>query len=51
MYDEEKLMEILEENNVGTSKQGKICLYDLVKNVIGSKNPDMYKHWNQKYSS
>lgn len=42
MTDNNKLIEILKENNVRISKLGNICLNDLVDNVIQSKNSDGY---------
>ena len=40
-YDNDKLVQIMEDNNVNISK-GKICLNDLVENVMKSKNPILY---------
>lgn len=39
---EEKLIEILRENNVRISTKGNICLNDFVVNIIKSKNPNLY---------
>ena len=40
--DDEKLLEILQENDVRISNKGNICLNDFVKNIIESKNPNAY---------
>ncbi|ANB50165.1 putative Bro-N domain-containing protein [Powai lake megavirus] len=37
-----KLIKILEENEVNISNKGNICLNDFVKNVVESKNPNLY---------
>lgn len=39
---EENLLEILREKNVRITKSSNINLTDLVKNVVGSKNPESY---------
>lgn len=39
---EEKLIEILKNNDVRISNKGNICLNDFVKNIIKSKNPKLY---------
>jgi prophage antirepressor-like protein len=41
-FDEDKLMEIMYDYDVKISKKGSIFLYDLVKEVIKSKNPKIY---------
>lgn len=40
--DKQKLIEILKNNNVHLSERGEVCLLDLAKNVVQSKNPDLY---------
>jgi prophage antirepressor-like protein len=38
----EKLIEILEDNDIRISKKGNICLNDFVENIVESKNPKLY---------
>ena len=40
--DGDELMDILETNNVNVSKEGNICLWDIVTNVIESRRPKIY---------
>lgn len=42
MENTEKLLEILEKNDVAISNKGYICLYDFVDNIVESKNIDLY---------
>src|SRR5579862_8749290 len=39
---EEKLVEILQDNDVRISKKGNICLNDFVSEIVESKNPKLY---------
>ena len=41
-YDNDKLIQILEDSDVNISNRGNICLNDLVENVMKYKNPKLY---------
>ena len=42
MKQQEKLIKVLQGNDVRISKKGNICLNDFVENVVKSKNPKLY---------
>jgi prophage antirepressor-like protein len=40
--DQKKLVKVLRDNEVRISNKGNVCLYDLITNVVESKNPKTY---------